>query len=68
MRRFLGLLLGTATVVGFEVTFGINKWKPFGLPMPMPKPMPTDLNLLPGGITYVRNIEMLSNGYLIGTE
>lgn len=55
MRRFLGLLLGTATVVGFEVTFGINKWKPFGLPMP--KPTSTDISLLPGGIIYVTEWE-----------
>lgn len=29
MRKFLCLLLGSATVVGFEVAFGLSRWRGF---------------------------------------
>ncbi len=33
-RNFLNLLLGSATVVGFETTFGLSRWRGFEPPLP----------------------------------
>lgn len=59
MRKFLSLLFGSATVVGFETTFGFSNWRPIQFNKPRSVISRDQISLLPGGITYVTNFREL---------